>query len=197
MGKRSPRNIKGVIFDLDGTLVDSMLDFDAMRRDMDLPEGEPILEALAKIPPGEQKDRRLAILREHELRGAKRATLMPGAESILKLLSGRGAHCGILTRNSREATQIVLQNLNHTFTSVLTREDAPAKPDPTGLLQICEQWQIAPGNALFVGDFLFDLQAGQRAGIPTVLYMPKKVPEYAELADFRIRHFDDLIPLIS
>ena len=40
-------NFRGVIFDLDGTLIDSQLDFDAMRRDMQFPAGEPILESVA------------------------------------------------------------------------------------------------------------------------------------------------------
>jgi len=41
--------IRGIIFDLDGTLADSQLDFDAMRREMELPLGLPILEALTRL----------------------------------------------------------------------------------------------------------------------------------------------------
>lgn len=41
---------RGVIFDLDGTLVDSGLDFDSMRREMGLDPGTPILESLATLP---------------------------------------------------------------------------------------------------------------------------------------------------
>ena len=44
--------VRGIIFDLDGTLVDSRLDFDAMRHEMGLPTGIPILEGLAAIPDG-------------------------------------------------------------------------------------------------------------------------------------------------
>jgi beta-phosphoglucomutase-like phosphatase (HAD superfamily) len=46
----SPAPLRGLIFDLDGTLVDSRLDFEAMRREMELPAGTPILEALEDLP---------------------------------------------------------------------------------------------------------------------------------------------------
>ena len=42
--------LRGLIFDLDNTLVDSRLNFDAMRREMDLPAGLPILEAIERLP---------------------------------------------------------------------------------------------------------------------------------------------------
>ena len=61
------RALHGMIFDLDGTLVDSGLDFAAIRRDMGLPAGSPILETLDRIPTGLEKDRMLAVLRRHEL----------------------------------------------------------------------------------------------------------------------------------
>ncbi len=188
--------VRGVIFDMDGTLVDSMLDFEAMRSDMGLPSGQPILEALANMPAGEEKDRSLAVLREHELRGASRATLMPGVEAALADLSQRKIQQGIRTRNSREATDMVVAGLELSFSMVLTREDAPVKPDPQGLLDISQEWNLPPGEILFVGDYLFDMQAGRRAGMQSVLYMPKEVPSYVEESDFQIRHFDELISLI-
>ncbi len=42
--------VRGVIFDLDGTLVDSGLDFDLMRREMGLPPGKPLLESFDLLP---------------------------------------------------------------------------------------------------------------------------------------------------
>jgi len=46
--------LKLVIFDLDGTLLDSPLDFDAIRCEIGLPDGQPILEALEGLPPPER-----------------------------------------------------------------------------------------------------------------------------------------------
>jgi len=52
---------------------------------------------------------------------------------------------------------------------VLTRECAPAKPDPTALLMIAEQWQIAPTQCLYVGDYIYDQLAAEKAGMRWVL----------------------------
>ncbi len=60
-----------MIFDLDGTLVDSGLDFPLMRREMGLPVGMPILEGLAEIPPGERLDECLRVLDRHECEAAR------------------------------------------------------------------------------------------------------------------------------
>ena len=189
-------SLRGVIFDLDGTLVDSQLDFDAIRAEMGLPNGQPILEALEQMACGPDKDRCLAILRQHEQRGAHCATLMPHVEGLLEELTRCGVHQAILTRNSREAATLVLDRLGLKFAVVATREDVPPKPDPGGLLHICRLWNVPVDQVLFFGDYLFDLQAGRRAGMRTVLYAPAGLPAFADQADYVIRCFSEATPLV-
>lgn len=162
---QSLENLRGIIFDLDGTLVDSGLDFDVMRREMRLPAGQPILEALEVMPPGADRRRCLEILKEHERRGAKSARVIPGVSQFLDELARKRILTAVLTRNSRETTQCVMQRLSLSFSKVLTREDTPPKPDPAGLLQICRQWDVSVNQVLFFGDHAFDIQAGRNANI--------------------------------
>jgi phosphoglycolate phosphatase-like HAD superfamily hydrolase len=178
-----------MIFDLDGTLVDSRLDFEAIRRDMGLPARTPILEALAQFSPGPELDRMQAVLRDHELRSAERATLFDGVLEFLAWIDAQSWPRAILTRNSRECTDIVMDRLQLQFTHVLTREDAPPKPDPAGLLRICEHWQIPAEFVGFCGDYVFDLQAGRCAGMKTILFAPGELPEFADQADLILRDF--------
>jgi len=181
--------IRGIIFDLDGTLVDSKLDFEAIRRDMGLPSQTPILEALRQTAPGSELERMQAVLHSHELRSAELATLFDGVPEFLQWIDDQPWPRAILTRNSRICTEIVLDRLNLRFSYVLTREDAAPKPDPAGLLAICREWNLPPHEVVFCGDYLFDLQAGQRAGMRTILYAPGELPEFADQADLVLRAF--------
>ncbi|MBS0204221.1 MAG: HAD family hydrolase [Planctomycetes bacterium] len=188
--------VRGIIFDLDGTLVDSQLDFEAIRRDMGLPSQTPILEALERIPVGPDRERMLAVLRSHELQSAQRATLFDGVTDLLEWLDDRRLQRGILTRNSRECTDLVLNRLGLSFAQVVTREDAPPKPDPAGLLAICQQWELPAEQILFCGDYLFDLHAGRRAGMRTILFAPGDLPDFADQADLIWRDFHHAVDLI-
>lgn len=195
--------LRGIIFDMDGTLVDSGLDFDAIRRDIGLPERHPILEGVEAIPEGPEHDRALEILHRHEHEGAVRATPYPGVAELLERLGQLALHTGVLTRNSRASVTTTFGLLGWTFDTVLTREDAPAKPDPTGVLAICRDWNLAPADVLFVGDYLFDLQAGHNAGTRAVLFVPdlatraEPLPEWSGEADWVVGGFDELDQLVE
>ena len=160
--------IRGIIFDLDGTLVDSRLDFAAMRRDMGLAEDIPILEGLARLAPSEA-DRCRRILLKHELAGAERAGLLPGVAELCHRLTTRRIRQAIATRNSREITQATLAKFNLRFDPVITRDDGPVKPDPWPVQHACSLWGTSPDETVVIGDFRFDIECGRAAGSHTVL----------------------------
>lgn len=189
-------HVRGIIFDLDGTLVDSRLDFDAMRLEMGLPNGMPILEGLAEIPAGLERDRMIAIMRAHEFKGADEAEPMAGVFDFLALIRNRGILAAVLTRNSREVAERTIGRWNWSFSQLVAREDAPPKPDPAGPLLISSRWGIPASEIIVIGDYLFDIQAGQRAGMRSVLFAPNEIPEYANVADVVLRDFRDAAALL-
>jgi len=191
--------IRGIIFDLDGTLVDSRLDFVAMREEMELPPDLPILEALARLPP-RHAERCREILHRHELAGAERAVLLPGVAELLEVLRCRGIRQAIATRNSRHITSATLAKLGLIFDLVLTRDDGPVKPDPWPVLHACTSWESAPSEVVVVGDFRFDIESGRAAGSRTVLLTHPHDPQSyanAERADLLLVSLADHCRLLA
>lgn len=179
------------IFDLDGTLVDSALDFQALRLELGLSPNDPILESIAEWTE-ERRAWAHDVIHQHERRGAEVSTLMPGVAEFLTLIASRQKPVALFTRNSREVALATLQKHGLEFSLVISRDDAPAKPKPDGLHVIAETLGLSPSEILFVGDYLYDLQAGQAAQMPTALYLCEPADFDAEGAVFQFGHFDEL-----
>ncbi len=183
--------LRGVVFDLDGTLVQQELDFEAMRREIGLATGSPLLEALDALA-GEASVFAWTVLQRHERAAALAARLNPGVAEFLGWLDARAVRRAILSRNSRAAVDLVLGRWDLRFDPIVTREDAPYKPNPQGLWQICEAWQLAPAEVLMVGDYLYDLQAGQNAGVRTALVTHGRAWPFAAQADLAFASFEEI-----
>jgi HAD superfamily hydrolase (TIGR01509 family) len=192
-------SVQGVIFDLDGTLTRPHLDFARIRLEIGLPSASaaPILEALAEMD-AESRTRATAILERHEHEAAQASELNPGAIVVIEALRSRNVPVGILTRNSRTCTQIVIDLHGLEIDCVHTREDGPVKPAPDAILAMCLRWQAEPARVWMVGDYLFDVQAGRSAGTRTVLMVADQpLPPFASQADHVIRRLDELPVLMG
>lgn len=156
--------VKGVIFDLDGTLVESSLNFSKMRDQIGCPDNQDILDYIDTLPEV-QKTHASSLILQHEIEDAKTAKILANGESMISQVMSANLPIAIVTRNCRQATQTKLANNHINISLVLTREDAPAKPNPTALLQIAKLWDIAPQDLLYVGDYIYDQQAAENAGM--------------------------------
>ncbi len=191
--------VGGFVFDLDGTLIDSRLDFCLIRRDIGVPEGVGVLEYLNQLS-GPEAQRARNTLHKHEQRGAEIATLMPGAGQLLDLLQQRGVAVAILTRNSRAAAETACRRVGLNPPQLITREDAAPKPDPAGILLACQRWGLKPEAVGMVGDFHYDIDAGRNAGCRTILYLGGRDPQslpFAKRADLLLECFTRPQPLLD
>lgn len=172
------QNLKVFIFDMDGTLVDSRLNFDLMREELGFPEGVPLLEHIESIrdhTDDKTIEHFFEVIHRHEYEGAMASELMPGVREFLSYLEQQGVKTAVLTRNSLEVTKITFDKWNLRFTEVLSRDCVEnPKPHPEGLLKICDSLAARPAESVYMGDFLFDLEAAHNAGMKAILYTQDK-----------------------
>lgn len=159
------------IFDMDGTLTLPIHDFEDIRSRLGIQPTSSILEAIEKMPAARAAEvsRQLHLL---EMRLAREARPQPGVKDVLTRLSQAGKKLGILTRNGREIAHATLAEagLSSFFEkdSVISRDDCAPKPNPDGVHLLLNYWNAPREEAVIVGDFLYDIQAGFNAGIQTV-----------------------------
>ena len=183
--------MKAFIFDLDGTLTVPELDFAAIRAEMGIAEG-PTLEELDALAPAQAEAAR-KVLEAHEERAAINSALQPGARELLDELRRRNLHTAILTRNSRQSLDTVINNLRLAVTETLSREEAPVKPSPEPVLLLCRRLGAEPANTLLTGDYIFDIEAANRAGAVSVLLLNQNNSRFSEQADLKISQLREIL----
>ena len=183
------------IFDMDGTLTESLHDFPAISRALGLSPAEPILEALDQLSSIERAKKQTQ-LAEIERDIARQATPQPGAAALLTTLKSQRKQIGILTRNTKEIAHITLKacGLSHFFhpDHILGRTCCPPKPEPTGILNLLSHWSVAPCEAVMIGDHKFDLITGRNANVATVYLDPEGRFPFQDYADYAITRLDTL-----
>jgi phosphoglycolate phosphatase len=208
-----------VLFDFDGTLVETALDFDRMRGEVlslaarygvSPPEGLHVLEAIAHArqqltarephAAGTFVQEAEQILVDIEAEGAARARPLPGVEETLRSLREQGARVGIVTRNCRPAVEPILARFSLPHDVLLTRDDvARVKPDPAHLLEAACRLGSRPEWTLMVGDHPMDILAGRQAGMRTAaITFTRPAPDFADVyPDLVIGCIPDLLVHIA
>ena len=192
--------IKGVLFDFDGTLTRPFaIDFKAIKAAIGCPSDQTILEFIETLPDKARRLESQATLHAMEMEAAADSHPHDGAEDLIRFLKAQGLPVGILTRNSWASVKKTLENFAHTrlddFDLIITRDDPVSpKPSPEGVLQAAGRFNIDPYELLLVGDFHFDIQAGQRAGALTVLLDNGDTGHPVEnvRADFTVKTLEDV-----
>ena len=160
------------IFDLDGTLTKTQHNFDHIRNELDIPDGELILEYVHSLPSSEANIL-LARLSQLEKETIADAQIAEGAMPLLELLQSRSNNLGILTRNTQENAIQTLEKigLKRFFSDdvIVGREQRPPKPAADGVLYLLNKWKTNQGDSVIVGDFHLDLKTGRNAGVMTIL----------------------------
>lgn len=182
---------QAVLFDLDGTLLDTLLDLglamNAVLRRYGFPEheleeyryfvGEGMENLVRRALPEPQRDETtvaqgLAAMRaEYDQRWQEHTRPYPGIPEMLDELSARGLKMAILSNKPDDFVKMCVARLlpHWRFESVLgMRPGRPRKPDPGGALEIAASLAMSPATFLYLGDTRIDMQTANAAGMFSV-----------------------------
>lgn len=183
--------INTILFDLDGTLVDTAPDLGHALNIQLKRHGKPVLPD-AKIRPFASHGSRGLIglgfgitpvnanfiamrdeyLSIYETVFTRSPELLPGIADLLIAIEKKGLKWGIVTNKPRQFTQRLIESmgLQQRAACVVSGDDAQQpKPSPATLLMACQQIGVKPEHCVYVGDAERDIQAGKAAGMQTVV----------------------------
>lgn len=183
--------IRGVIFDLDGTLLDTLDDLaDAANETLDR-HGFPLhqkdayryfvgngLKVLVErmLPAEKRLEANILTCMEtfnqvYQLNWDRKTRPYPGVEDMLQQLRQAGLQLSILSNKPHAFTQLCVQRFfaSGVFDYIYGQRDGvPRKPDPAGAVELAALMELEPGQILYVGDTATDMMTGNSAGMMTV-----------------------------
>lgn len=177
-------DIRTILFDLDGTLIDTneliIASFThTLKKHSETPYtreqilsfiGPPLYDSLAQVDP-DNVEAMVATYREHNLANHDKYVIAyPTVVDTIKTLKEKGYQLGIVTTKMRDTALLGLKltGMEDAFDVVIGLDDVTnAKPHPEPIIKALTQLNANPLNAIMVGDNYHDIEAGQNAGIKT------------------------------
>lgn len=222
MEKGLSMKFKAVLFDLDGTLADTALDLAGALNDVLRQKGLPE-KALVDIRPHTShgsvallgfgagitpempkfKEWQTAYLNRYGERFAQDTVLFDDVNEVLAVLHQRNMKWGIVTNKHARFTNQLVPKLGflHTPDIVVSGDTcAHSKPNPEPLLYACQKLGLQPQQCLYVGDAERDIQAGNNAGMKTVLaewgYLSEQDRQAEWGATWQLAQIRDLLTIL-
>lgn len=212
---------RAVMFDLDGTLADTLRDIADAANWALATLGRPprpladyrylagqgvdhlIAEALGPSHHHLHADARRLYLDRYDAHKYDHTGPFPGMPELLDALTDQGVVLAVVSNKPHDATRQVVADLfgRWPFAAVYgARPGVPLKPDPAAALAICDELRLPPSEWLYVGDTRADMLTGRAAGMTTVgvLWGFRDEPELRDSgAHAIIRRPDELLPLLD
>ncbi|MCL2457319.1 MAG: HAD-IA family hydrolase [Desulfobulbus sp.] len=211
-----------VLFDLDGTLLDTLDDLASAANQVLTDQGAPphpvdayrhfvgdgLHTLVERMLPADRRDAEtvsaaLAAFQETYARVWRhRSAPYPGIADLLDRLAAGGVRMSVLSNKPDAFTRLCVQRLLtcwHFDPLLGQREGVPKKPDPAGALEIARLLQLDPSRILYVGDSGVDMRTAQAAGMDAAGAL-WGFRDQAELVRTGAKHLvarpEDLLPLI-
>ena len=200
------KEVKAVLFDLDGVLVDS---FDAWfhtfndglktfglrtlsKEEFSKDFGAPIESDMKKYFIGKTIKKVKNMHNSNFVKWKNRVKLFPESKITLKKLKKEKIKLGLISNSTKFIVNLILKHnkIKNYFDVIMTLEDVKKrKPAPDMIILACKKLKIKPENAILVGDTKNDMLAGKRAGCITVGYRIK--------GEYKIDNLNEILNMLS
>lgn len=209
--------IKAILFDLDGTLINTNrlilnsfkhafknhLNIEIEDKEIIKFFGEPLIRSMGRFGE-ENKDALIKSFREfNESMHDTLATSFDGVDEAIRALKDRGIKLGIVTSKREKMTlrSLKLIKLYEYIDVIITPESTEKhKPEPEPIYKACSILNISVDEVIMVGDSIYDIQCGKNAGCQTcaVTYTEFSLEELKELKpDYIVDNLIELIQIVD
>jgi HAD superfamily hydrolase (TIGR01549 family) len=158
--------LKAVIFDLDGTVIESDYDWKLIKKKIGSGD-TPILTYIQNLD-GELKKETVKTLEGFEKKATEEAILKKGIKKFLTQLTKKGKKLALVTNNSKDNVNYLLKKWDLSFDIIITRDDGVWKPSARPLNLVMEKLSLRRNEVVFIGNSNPDKEAASSAGIPFI-----------------------------
>lgn len=217
MNMQANRRIDAVLFDLDGTLIDSydliaesfrhacrtVLRRGASEQEVTARWGEPLPVRFAAVDPARIPELTAAYTDYYERHHNKLAAPFPGVLEMLAALHERGIRMGVVTSKRRYSTLQAIERLGlapYIAAAVSAEDISSPKPAPDAVLEAARLLGMSATATCMVGDGVFDIQAAKAAGVTSIAALWGTRERTALLAsgpDYVVERPEEVVLLVS
>ena len=192
--------IKGIVFDLDGTLIQLPIDYQKVQKNLKeffniSNEFKPLIPTIIKLSKNDQNKIRTSfdLICKEEILASDNFKTMNNALETLDFLKSKNLSLCLVTMQCKDALEKVLQKLqiSDLFDSVISRDESFDRQKQIELS--LQNIVLTPSEILVVGDRIHDIESAKKIGCMPIL----KINEIEKIPPFQCKIINDLIELKS
>lgn len=181
--------IELALFDMDGTVFESYLDWANIRKVLDIGFGD-ILESIYEKNDSKSMGK-MVLLEQFERENTHRTKPKDHFREFLNFLQDHRIRTALITNNNRQNTEYLLNKFNFEFDLIITREMKLWKPNPAPMTFAMSSLRVPVSRTVSIGDSRYDIQASLKAGIEQVYVIKNQLVQFEkengviEFSDYR------------